>query len=72
MEWLMPFLHAAFCFGHGAFAVWSCGVLKSSCGASLSVMGRFAAGPGGRASSLPAMVWCHRTYGHLTLVAKDT
>ena len=29
--WLMPFLHAAFCFGHGAFAVWSCGV-------SLSVM----------------------------------
>jgi hypothetical protein len=38
--WLMPFLHAAFCFGHGAFAVWSCGVLKSSCGVSLSVMGR--------------------------------
>ena len=72
MEWLMPFLHAAFCFGHGAFAVWSCGVLKSSCGVSLSVMGRFAAGPGGRASSLPAMVWCHRTYGHVTLVAKDT
>jgi hypothetical protein len=28
----MPFLHAAFCFGHGAFAVWSCGVLKSSWG----------------------------------------
>ena len=27
-------------FGHGAFAVWSCGVLKSSCGVSLSVMGR--------------------------------
>ena len=51
--WLMPFLHAAFCFGHGAFAVWSCGVLKSSCGVSLSVMGRFAAVPGGRASSLP-------------------
>ena len=49
----MPFLHAAFCFGHGAFAVWSCGVLKSSCGVSLSVMGRFAAVPGGRASSLP-------------------
>ena len=72
MEWLMPFLHAAFCFGHGAFAVWSCGVLKSSCGVSLSVMGRFAAGPGGRASSLPAMVWCHRTYGHLTLVPKVT
>jgi hypothetical protein len=39
--WLMPFLHAAFCFGHGAFAVWSCGVLKSSCGVSLSVMGHF-------------------------------
>ena len=55
-----------------AHAVSSCGVLKSSCGVSLSVMGRFAAGPGGRASSLPAMVWCHRTYGHLTLVAKDT
>jgi hypothetical protein len=35
---LMPFLHAAFCFGHAAFAVWSCGVLKSSCGVSLSVM----------------------------------
>ena len=63
----MPFLHAAFCFGHGAFAVWSCGVLKSSCGVSLSVIGRFAAGPGARASSLPAMVWCHRTYGHVTL-----
>jgi hypothetical protein len=39
--WLMPFLHAAFCFGHGAFAVWSCGVLKSSCGVSLSVMEHF-------------------------------
>ena len=39
--WLMPFLHAVFCFGHGAFAVWSCGVLKSSCGVLVLVMGRF-------------------------------
>jgi len=38
--WLMPFLHAAFCFGHGAFAVWSCGVLKSSCGVLPPPMGR--------------------------------
>jgi hypothetical protein len=38
--WLMPFLHAAFCFGHGAFAIWSCGVLKSSCGVLPPHMGR--------------------------------
>jgi hypothetical protein len=55
-----------------AHAVSSCGVLFWTWGVSLSVMGRFAAGPGGRASSLPAMVWCHRTYGHVTLGMKVT
>ena len=32
------FLHAAFCFGHGAFAKVTCGVFISPCGVSLSVM----------------------------------
>ena len=45
---------------HGVYAVWSCGVifwtwgvLKSSCGVLVLVMGRFAAVPGGAASPLP-------------------
>ena len=39
--WLMPFLHAAFCFGHGAFVKVTCSVFISPCGVSLSVMEHF-------------------------------
>ena len=54
---LMPFGHAAFCFRHGAFAVWTWGVFISSWGVSLSVMGhiRSAATSGWAASPLPAI-----------------
>ena len=42
------FLHAAFCFGHGAHAFWTWGVLISSWGVSLSVMGAFCFGIQGK------------------------
>ena len=51
----MSFRHGAFCFGHAAHAFWTWGVLNSSWGVLVLVMGRFAASPGGAASPLPAI-----------------
>ena len=52
---LMAICHGAFCFGHAAHTVWTWGVLKSSWGVLVLVMGRFTAVLGGAASSLPAI-----------------
>ena len=51
----MSFRHGAFCFGHAAHAFWTWGVLNSSWGVLVLVMGRFAASPGGAESPLPAI-----------------
>ena len=53
--WLRGNRHGAFCFGHAAHAFRTWGVLKSSWGVLVLVMGRFAAVPGGAASPLPAI-----------------
>ena len=50
---LMAICHGAFCFGHAAHTVWTWGVLKSSWGVLVLVMGRFTAVLGGAASPLP-------------------
>ena len=50
--------HGAFCFGHAAHAFRTWGVLNSSWGVLVLVMGRFAASPGGAAFPLPAIRRC--------------
>ena len=52
---LMAICHGAFCFGHAAHTVWTWGVLKSSWGVLVLVMGRFTTVLGGAASSLSAI-----------------